>query len=189
MRPLRRAGPTPDVLWDEGVILVRRSHWLGPDIMNTTKTGLRQRISVPLDVVEVLRWHVRTQLATAEQRQSELLFPAEDGRLRSEHLLRKPFARVGALVGLPLRFTPHGLRRTFNDLARAAQVESLVMLSISGHLTERMRAHYSTVRPVEQRESIGRVLQLVAPRGPTPSGAPGGAPGSQVVLPEEEVVS
>jgi hypothetical protein len=27
---------------------------------------LRQRISVPLDVVEVLRWHVRTQLATAE---------------------------------------------------------------------------------------------------------------------------
>jgi hypothetical protein len=26
MRPLRRTGPTPDVLWDQGVVLVRRSH-------------------------------------------------------------------------------------------------------------------------------------------------------------------
>ena len=29
MRPLRRTGPTPDVLWDAGVILVRRSHTIG----------------------------------------------------------------------------------------------------------------------------------------------------------------
>jgi hypothetical protein len=26
LRPLRRTGPTPDVLWDQGVVLVRRSH-------------------------------------------------------------------------------------------------------------------------------------------------------------------
>ena len=115
--------------------------------MNTTKTGLRQRINVPADVIEVLRWHERTQLVTEEQRSSELLFPAEDGRLHSEHVLRTPFARVCALVGLPLRFTPHGMRRTFNDLARAARVESLVTRSISGHLTDRMREHYSTVPP------------------------------------------
>ena len=180
MRPLRRSGSTPDVLWDQGVILVRRSHTLGNEVMETTKTGLRQRISVPVDVIDVLRWHVNTQLRTPEQRASELLFPAEDGRLRSEHLLRKPFARVGALVGFEMHFTPRGLRRTFNDLARVAHVEAMVTKSISGHLTDRMREHYSTVTPIEQREGIGRMLRLVQPESTdhdaTHGGAPGGAP-------------
>ena len=54
-----------------------------------------------------------------------------------------------------------GLFRSDNDLARAAKVESLVTKSISGHLTDRMKDHYSTVSPLEQRESIGRVLGLV----------------------------
>jgi hypothetical protein len=39
-------------------------------------------------------------------------------------------------------------------------VEAL-FTSISGHVTDRMREHYSTVHPVEQRESIGAVLRLV----------------------------
>lgn len=205
MRPLRRTGPTPDVLWDKAVILVRRSHTLGDEIMDTTKTKLRQRINVPESVMEVLRWHIETQLVTPEQRASELLFPAEDGGVRNEHSLRKPFARIGALMGLTLRFTPRGLRRTFNDLARAAQVESLVTRSISGHLTDRMREHYSTVTPVEQRESIGRVLHLVKPApvndgGAAPTalgqpgepdaprdGAPGGAPGATGGAPRKVV--
>ena len=55
MRPLRRAGATPDVLWDQGVILVRRSHTLHDEFMKTTKTGLRQRITVPSEVMDVLR--------------------------------------------------------------------------------------------------------------------------------------
>jgi hypothetical protein len=68
---------------------------------------------------------------------------------------------VGGLIGLKKKFTPRGMRRTFNDLARVANVEALVTRSISGHLTEQMREHYSTVSPVERRESIGRVLRLV----------------------------
>jgi hypothetical protein len=76
------------------------------------------------------------------------------------------------------------MRRTFNDLARIAHVESLVTRSISGHKTERMREHYSTVSADEQRESIGRVLQLVKPEGSgSLGGAPGGAPGQEVVPP------
>ncbi len=90
-----------------------------------------------------------------------------------------------------MRFTPRGLRRTFNDLARMSNVEALVTKSISGHLTDRMREHYSTVHPVEQRESIGRVLRLVAGAPVTAdgaqSGAPGGAPTTQVVLRGGEV--
>jgi hypothetical protein len=94
MRPLRRRGATPDVLWDGGAIHVRRSHTLGDEVMNTTKTDLRQRINVPADVIEVLRWHERTQFVTEEQRRSELLFPAENGRFRSEHVLQAVCARL-----------------------------------------------------------------------------------------------
>ena len=180
LRPLRRRGPTPDVLWDEGVILVRRSHTLGDEVMNRTKTKLRQRITVPEELMDVLRWHAATQLVTPEQQESELLFPSAAGGFRNEHLLRKPFDEVARLIRLKKKITPRGMRRTFNDLARFAHVESLVTRSISGHKTERMREHYSTVSADEQRESIGRVLRLVKPEG---SGAPGGAPGSEVVLP------
>jgi len=145
LRPLRRKGETPDVRWDEGVLLVRRSHTLGEAVMETTKTGLRQRITVPPELVEVLRWHVQTQLTTSEQQASDLLFPREDGGVRSESSLRKPFAVVGKAIGLTKHFTPRGMRRTFNDVARAAKVESFVTKSISGHLTDRMKDHYSTV--------------------------------------------
>lgn len=161
MRPLRRSGATPDVLWDAGVLLVRRSHTLKDEFMKTTKTGLRQRITVPAEVMDVLRWHLDTQLVTPEQKASELLFPAEDGTFRSECFLTRAFATVGGLIGLKKKFTPRGMRRTFNDLARVANVEAIVTKSISGHLTEQMREHYSTVSPVEQRESIRRVLRLV----------------------------
>ena len=164
LRPLRRSGPSPDVLWDKGVVLVRRSHSVGDTLMKTTKTGLRQRITVPSEVMDVLRWHVDTQLETPEQKASELLFPAEDGGLRSQSFLKKAFVTVGHLVGLNKKFTPRGMRRTFNDLMRIAKVEAIVTKSISGHLTDRMREHYSTVTPDEQRESIGNVVLLFGPK-------------------------
>ena len=180
LRPLRRKGDTPDVLWDEAALLVRRSHTLGEEVMAKTKTGLRQRIHLPPEVMDVLRWHVDEQLQTPEQLASDLLFPREDGLFRSESSLKKPFAQVGRLIGLKKSFTPRGMRRTFNDLARTARVESLVTKSISGHLTDRMREHYSTVSPGEQRESIGRVVSLVTtdakPGGAPATGAPSGAP-------------
>jgi hypothetical protein len=58
------------------------------------------------------------------------------------------------------------MRRTFNDLMRQAKVEAIVTKSISGHQTERMREHYSTLTPEEQRRSIGNVVQLFAARPP-----------------------
>jgi hypothetical protein len=38
LRPLRRQGPTPDILWTDGVLLVRRSETRG-EVMERTKTG------------------------------------------------------------------------------------------------------------------------------------------------------
>jgi hypothetical protein len=72
-----------------------------------------------------------------------------------------------------------------NDLARHARIESLVTRSISGHLTERMQDHYSTVAPAEQRASIAKVIDLFATKPNSAGGAPGnpgGAPAPRVVL-------
>jgi hypothetical protein len=70
-------------------MLVRRSHTIGEELMNTTKTKRRQRITVPSELMDVLRWHVNTQMVTPEQKASALLFPAEDGGLRSVSFLKR----------------------------------------------------------------------------------------------------
>ncbi len=49
-RPLRRTGATPDVLWEEGSLLVRRSHTRGDVEMSGTKTGGDDEISVPAEL-------------------------------------------------------------------------------------------------------------------------------------------
>jgi hypothetical protein len=52
------------------------------------------------------------------------------------------------------------MRRTFQDLARAAEVRDIVTRSISGHSTEAMQRHYSTVSGKEQREGLAKVVSL-----------------------------
>jgi integrase len=178
LRPLRRSGETPDIQWDAKRILVRRSQTLGKKVRNTTKQGVRYTIDLPEDVIRVLRWHVETQLETDAQRESELLFPSLEGGFRAGTVLTKPFEAVSEQMELGYALTPRGMRRTFNDLARAAQIEDIVTRSISGHATERMQHHYSTVRGDEQRRSIAKVIDLMTARESRP-GAPSETQNSQ----------
>jgi integrase len=188
LRPLRRAGAESDVLWDSSRLLVRRSQTVGDEVMKTTKQKKRYGIDLPKEAMEVLRWHLETQLTTLEQRDSELLFPSVNGGFRSPSVLNKPFSDVVEEMGLGRRFTQRGLRRTFNDLARAARVDALVTRSISGHLTESMQHHYSTVNADEQRQGIAKVIEMTRARTKRQAeasdadgasgGAPGGAPGA-----------
>ena len=164
LRPLRRSGPTPDVLLDEALILVRQSHTEGDEVMATTKTKIRQRITLPPLLVDVLRWHIATQLTTDAMRESPLLFPAEDGRFRTRSALKKPFATVGTAIGLKKHVSPKAMRRTFQDLARAAEVKDIVTRAISGHATETMQHHYSTVGAAEKQTAIAKVIQLAGVR-------------------------
>jgi hypothetical protein len=85
-------------------------------------------------------------------------------------VLNKPLANVAAELKLGKHLTQRALRRTFNDLARAAQVSDLVTRSISGHLTERMQHHYSTVNAAEQRDALAKVIRLFASPPTAPSG-------------------
>lgn len=164
LRPLRRNGPDADVVWDEGRLLIRRSQTRGERVRKVTKQRTRYSIHLPETAMKILRWHVDTQLRRPEQADSALLFPSILGGYRAPTLLNKPFAQVAREIGLPFTFTQKGMRRTFQDLTRAAEVHDVVIRSISGHLTEEMQRHYSTASGVEQSQSIAKVIRLFSAR-------------------------
>jgi integrase len=72
------------------------------------------------------------------------------------------FSRIREVAStLKKHISPRAMRRTFQDLARAAEVRDVVTRSISGHATEEMQRRYSTVSPTEQQKSLARVLRLM----------------------------
>jgi integrase len=145
--------------------MVRRSQTIG-DPINKPKKGSRQRIPLPPEVMDVLRWHVETQLVHPAQATSDLLFPSTKGGFRSNGVLRKPFDEVLAATGILRRFTAKGMRRTFNDITRLAGVRDVVIRAISGHATPTMQERYSTVDVHERRQAVAAVIDL-ATRRPT----------------------
>ena len=168
MRPLRRRGDTPDVLWDEGVLLVRRSHTRKKEVMETTKSGRHQRLKLPEELMEILQWHA--ERLTPKRSRSDLLFPPRWGDgFMAVSALDRPFRDVVATLRdkgelTKEKLTPRAMRRTFQDLARQAEVKDIVTRAISGHATEQMQRHYSTVNAVEMEQSIGRVISLARAR-------------------------
>jgi len=55
--------------------------------------------------------------------------------------------------------------RTFQDLSREAEVDSVVAKAISGHATDAMRVHYSTASDAEVQIGIAKVINLAGFRG------------------------
>lgn len=160
MRPLRRRGPESDIKWQQGLLLVRRSHSRQQEVMNRTKTAKDQRIALPPKLMDILKWHRDTQLRLGAQTHSDLLFPSRTGGYRSPSCLDKPFRAICKVLKLPYGFSPRGMRRTYQDLMRAEEISDVVVRSISGHATEEMQQRYSTVSADEQRQALGKVVQL-----------------------------
>ncbi len=121
-RPLRRQGSTPDILWNDGVLLVRRSETRG-EVMETTKTGRRVRIPLPAELMEILQWHVDT-LSDGPMRESELLFPSMSGGYRARSYLDKPIGEITKAAEIKKAPAPRFMGRTFQDLGRAANVHA-----------------------------------------------------------------
>ncbi len=163
MRPLRRRGPSPDLQWDRSVVLARRSHTRGDEVMEATKNSTRFRLTLPPELMAVLRWHT-DRLPPGPMRDSDLLFPAETGRFRSPTVLDKPFKDVCKHLKLGKNVTAKAMRRTFQDLARLAQVDGLVQRTICGHLTEEMTERYSSVAQGEVQAALGKVVSLAGYR-------------------------
>ena len=163
LRPLRKSGLSPDVVFldDEmAKLYIRRSHSEGDEIMDGTKTGDDLEVALPGWLAHVLRWQI-TRLPEGPQTESELLFPAQDGGLLDEGCLYYRFEKLRRDVGLKKKITPRALRRSYQDLQRAVRTPDQITRSISGHITEDMQRHYSTISGAEQLESIERMGLLL----------------------------
>src|SRR5687768_204142 len=55
--------------------------------------GGAERVQAPEELLEILRWHVETQLRTPAQLASDLLFPALHGGFRTRNVFDRPFER------------------------------------------------------------------------------------------------
>jgi hypothetical protein len=108
-----------DVLWENNVVLARRSQTRGDEVREATKNSTRFRITLPPDAMAVLRWHA-DRLPVGPMQESDLLFSSETGGFRSPTVLDKPFKDVCRHLSLGKKVTPKAMRRTFQDLARRA---------------------------------------------------------------------
>jgi integrase len=164
LRPLRRQGPTPDILWTDGVLLVRRSETRG-EVMERTKTGKRLRIPLPTVLMEILQQHVDT-LPVGPMHESELLFPSTSGGYRAPSCLDKPIEEIAKAAKIKKALSPRFMRRTFQDLGRAANVHDFVVKAISGHATTSMQERYSSVSGEEVRTGLAKVIALAGLTSP-----------------------
>jgi integrase len=160
LRPLRRKGTEADIDWTKGTLEVRRSHSRKQHVMNRTKTKKDTTIALPSEVLDVLKAHVASLEGKAAA--SDLLFPTDEGKIRTRNILDKPFRAIVAEMGLTMKVTPRAMRRTFQDIMRAAGVHDVVTRSISGHATETMQHHYSTAQANEQRAALARIHAVMA---------------------------
>ena len=158
LRPLRRKGSEPDVLWEDGVLLVRRSETMGR-VRETTKTGRRLRIPLPPDLIDILRDHAAS-LPEGLMLDSDLLFPSTTGGFRAASCLDRPIADIAAAAKIEKHLTSRFMRRTFQDLSRTARVHDFVVRAISGHATAVMQERYSSVAGDEVRASLAKVISL-----------------------------
>jgi integrase len=101
------------------------------------------------------------------------VFSDDSGGLLRKNYLRLPLEHVVKRVGIKRRFTVHGFRRTFNNIARQVAGE-IVTRSITGHVTQAMTEHYSHVGREEKLAAAGSVVRLVFAAKMGASGGSGG---------------
>jgi integrase len=134
------------------------------ELRSVTKTRKARTVGVPEVLVQILRKH-RERLVSEQHPglSSGLMFPSKRGTPLSSGRISDALKTACEEAGIKKRFTSHGFRRSLTDLLRNAQVDPVVAAGLTGHETERMRRHYSTVRDLEAVDVSDRVARLVQP--------------------------
>jgi len=163
---------------------VRYTNWKG--ILRRPKTDMGLR-TLPLVQPLVHLLSKRRRRMEAEKHpglRRDLVFPTQRGTLHKGTPLRAVLQAACKEAGITIRFTPHGLRRTWNNLARRIS-GGLVVRSMIGHASEAMTDLYSFVNMDEKRataEAVAREMGTpgeqasqtsgVLAGGPVPAGVP-----------------
>ena len=147
-----------DLDLDNEQALVRWTNWKG--VLQAPKNERAMRV-IPLvePLPELLAERRRRMVAEKHPGlRSGLVFPTAAGELHKGTPLNKVLRAACRRVGIAIRFTPHGLRRTWNNIARRV-AEGMVVRSIVGHADEAMTEHYSMVDADEKREAAKAVAE------------------------------
>jgi integrase len=152
--------------WNEagGVLRVCRKQVRGKVGAVTRKKRAPKEYPVEPALAEILRDHrMRLLKDQAPGLAKGLMFPSTVGTYRTPNSLDAAWAKCLTTAGIGKRFTIHGLRYTFTDLVRLANVDAVVRRALTGHVTEEMQRHYSTIGLDEKRAAVAGVLRLVPP--------------------------
>jgi integrase len=188
-----RYGEATALKWSDideakGLIGVVRAQWKG--IVSTPKTDTRRTVPLVPELAAVLL-RLRADQELRGFRSAEgWIFTGLDGKLLQKSALRFPFARALKRAGIRQRVSVHGLRRTFNNIARQIAGD-IVTRAITGHVTADMTEHYSHVGREEKLKVAGQIVRLVPGLVggdvpvTTPSGGSGG--GSETNQPSPDL--
>jgi integrase len=128
---------------DRGLIRVLRKQVRGKVAPVTRKKQAPREIPVEPELAAALDEHRAMLLADQAPGLAEgWMFPSSAGTLRVPNSLYKAWRRCMEVTGIERRFTVHGMRYTFTDLVRRANVDAVVRRALTGHVTERMQRHY-----------------------------------------------
>ncbi len=152
--------------WDETTNVLRlvRKQVRGKVGPVTRKKQAPKEYPVVPELAEVLRLHRKRLLKEQAPGLADgWMFPSSTGTLRTPNSLDAAWEKCLALAKIEKRFTVHGLRYTFTDLVRLANVDAVVRRALTGHVTEEMQRKYSTVGLDEKRAAVAGVVRLVPP--------------------------
>ena len=151
--------------WDEQreVIYVKRKQVQRRVGKVSRKKRAPREVPVEPELATILREHRQRMLAEQAPGLADgWMFPSKAGTLRAPSSLYKAWQRCLEAVEIERRFTVHGLRYTFTDLVRRAKADAVVRRALTGHVTESMQDHYSSVHLDEKRSAVASVHKLVA---------------------------
>lgn len=161
--------------WNEeaSVLRIQRKHVRGKVGPVTRKKRAPKEYPVEPELRDILKWHRQRMLAEqAPGLEEGWMFPSATGTLRTPNSMDRAWAASLIEAGISKRFTVHGLRYTFTDLVRRANVDAVVRRALTGHVTEEMQRRYSTVSLSEKREAIAGVIRILRPEVGTEVGTP-----------------
>lgn len=146
------------------ILLVRRKAQKGK-LVPSTKTKRRRRTGVPEALLEgLLAYRAGLEKDSHPGLESGLMFPSSVGKPIWSSRISDALRAACARAGITQRFTSQGFRRSMTDLLREAAVDPVVAKAITGHSTDRMREHYSTVRAADLRAAGDAAAATMAPK-------------------------
>lgn len=138
------------------VIVIERAHVRG--VVGETKTGIVREVPLAPKLALVLASH-RKALGERQlpPEAFKLVFPSRTGGLMQPSSLRKPLAHACREAKVRV-ISPHGLRHSFNHLARLVAANEVVQ-AMTGHVTDEMTTfHYDWVAPDTKRAAMDALV-------------------------------